>query len=339
MKILVTGGAGYIGSHIVKELLEEKHKVFVLDNFSLGHKQALLNLRKSASYQCSSALVVIKVDLVDKNKLNQVLKKHKPQAVIHMAADSLVGESMQKPEKYFQNNVLNGLNLLEEMVVNKIKYLVFSSSASVYGEPKKMPIEENDKIKPTNIYGQTKYLFEKLMEYFDKNYDLKFISLRYFNAAGADPSGKIGEDHRPETHLIPNILKVALGQKKYLEIYGNDYPTKDGTCVRDYIHVNDLSVAHILALKFLIKKKMSKIYNLGSEKGFSVKEVLEMARKITGKKIPAKIKARRVGDPAILIASSAKIKKELGWRPKYSDLETIIRSAWKFHQMYPKGYK
>ncbi|MFN3301495.1 MAG: UDP-glucose 4-epimerase GalE [Patescibacteria group bacterium] len=327
MRIFITGGAGYIGSHIVKELLKEKYQIFIYDNLSQGHRQAVLGG------------FFIKGDLSDIIKLNNVFKKYRPQVVVHLAADSLIEESMKKPEKYFENNVLNGLNLLEAMVKNKIKYLIFSSSAAVYGQPKKMPIEENTQLRPTNIYGQTKYIFEKLLEYFDKKYNLKYISLRYFNAAGADPSGEIGEDHRPETHLIPNILKVALGQKRYLEIYGNDYPTKDGTCIRDYIHVSDLAQAHILALKFLVKNKKSKIYNLGSENGFSVKEVLEVARKVTGKKIPIKIKPRRIGDPSILIASSAKIKKELGWQPKYSDLETIISTAWRFYQKYPKGFR
>jgi len=328
MRILVTGGAGYIGSHIVKELLEEKHKVFVLDNLSLGHRRAVL-----------VSAVFIKADLSDKKKINQILKKYKPEAVIHMAAHSLVGESMEKPEKYFNNNVLNGLNLLEAMAINKIKYLIFSSSAAVYGEPKQVPIKENDRIKPTNVYGQTKYVFEKLLEYFDQEYGLKYVSLRYFNAAGADLSGQIGEDHHPETHIIPNILKVALGQKKFFEIYGDDYKTKDGTCVRDYIHVSDLAMAHISALKSLTKNKKSKIYNLGSEKGFSVKEILEKCILVTKKIIPVRIIQRRAGDPLKLIASSAKIKKELGWKAKYSDLETIIESAWKFHQKYPRGYK
>lgn len=328
MRVLVTGGAGYIGSHIVKDLLKEKHQVFVLDNLSLGHRRAVL-----------SPAVFIKADLSDKKKIDQIFKKYKPRAVIHMAAHSLVGESMEKPEKYFQNNVLNGINLLESMIENKIKFLVFSSSASVYGEPKKIPIEEKDQIKPTNIYGQTKYIFEKLLEYFDKKYGTKYVSLRYFNAAGADLSGRIGEDHQPETHLVPNILKTALGQKKYLEIYGDDYPTKDGTCVRDYIHISDLAQAHILALKYLLKNKKSTIYNLGSEKGFSVKEILEKCILITKKIIPVRIVQRRAGDPSVLIASSTKIKKELGWQPKYSDLEKIIQSAWKFHQKHPKGYR
>lgn len=327
MRILITGGAGYIGSHLVKELLKEKHQLFIYDNLSQGHRQAILGG------------VFINGDLANKNKLNQVLKKYKPKVIIHLASFINITESIKKPEKYFKNNVLNGINLLEAMVKNKIKYLIFSSSAAVYGEPKKIPIKENDPLRPTSIYGQTKYLFEKLMEYFDKNYNLKYISLRYFNAAGADPSGKIGEDHRPETHLIPNILKVALGQKKFLEIYGDNYPTKDGTCIRDYVHVNDLAMAHILALKFLIKKKKSRIYNLGSEKGFSVKEILEKCILITKKIIPARIMPRRAGDPPVLIASSAKIKKELKWQPKYSDLETIIKTAWQWHDSHPEGYQ
>lgn len=330
MRILITGGAGYIGSHIVKELLKKKHQIFIYDNLSQGHRQAVLGG------------VFIKGDLADKNRLDKVLKKYKPQVVIHLAGFIEAGESMLKPEKYFQNNVLNGSNLLAAMIRNKIKYIIFSSSAAVY-KPQKFPLKENSLLKPSNIYGQTKYLFEKILEYFGKKYGLKFIALRYFNAAGADPSGKIGEDHQPETHLIPNILKVALGQKKYLEIYGDNYPTKNGTCIRDYIHVNDLAQAHILALKFLVNPptggKKSKIYNLGSEKGFSVKEVLETAKKITGKKIPVKIKARRVGDTPVLIASSQKIKKELKWQPKYSDLGTIIQTAWQFHKSHPKGYK
>ena len=225
------------------------------------------------------------------------------------------------------------------MKANKIKYIIFSSSAAVYGEPKKVPIKENNRIKPTNVYGQTKYIFEKLMEYFDKEHGLKYISLRYFNAAGADLSGEIGEDHNPETHLIPNIFKVVLGQKKYLEIYGDDYKTKDGSCIRDYIHVSDLAQAHILALKFLIKKKRSKIYNLGSERGLSVKEILEKCILVTKRMIPARIIQRRAGDPPKLIASSARIKKELGWKPKYSGLETIIQSAWEFYKKHPRGYR
>jgi len=326
MRILITGGAGYIGSHIVKELLKEKHQIFIYDNLSQGHRQAVLGG------------VFIKGDLKDKKKLDYFFKKYKPKVVIHLAGSIEAAESMSKPKKYFNNNVINGLNLLETIVKNKIKYIIFSSSAAVY-KPQRTPFRETNILKPTNIYGQTKYLFEKLLEYFDKNFGLKFISLRYFNAAGADLSGKIGEDHQPETHLIPNILKVALGQKPYLEIFGDDYPTKDGTCVRDYIHVNDLARAHILALKFLVKKKKSKIYNLGSGKGFSVKEILEKCILVTKKMIPARIVQRRVGDPPILIADSAKIKKELGWQPKYSDLETIIQTAWQFHQNYPKGYK
>jgi len=339
MKILITGGAGYIGSHIVKELLEKKHQVFIYDNLVKGHRQAILNLRQSVLSQRQSVPLLIEGDLADKNKLNQVLKKYKPKVVIHLASFIEAGESMEKPEKYFQNNVLNGLNLLEAMVENKIKFVIFSSSAAVYGQPKKIPIEENHPLKPINIYGQTKYVFEEILRYFDKKYSLKYISLRYFNAAGADLSGEIGEDHRPETHLIPNVLKVALGQKKYFEIYGDNYSTKDGSCIRDFIHVTDLAHAHILALKSLIKKKQSKIYNLGSEKGFSVKEVLEKCILITKKIIPVRIAPRRVGDPPVLIASSAKIKKELGWQPKYSDLETIIKTAWNFHQKYPKGYR
>ncbi|MCX7779114.1 MAG: UDP-glucose 4-epimerase GalE [Patescibacteria group bacterium] len=326
MRIFITGGAGYIGSHIVKELLKEKHQLFIYDNLSKGHRQAILGG------------FFIKGDLKDKNKLDQILKKYQPKVTIHLAGFIEVGESMLKPEKYFQNNVLNGLNLLEAMIKNKIKFIIFSSSAAVY-QPQKLPLKENSPLKPTNVYGQTKYLFEKLLACFEKNYGLKFISLRYFNAAGADPSGRIGEDHCPETHLIPNILKVALGQKRYFKIFGDDYPTPDGTCIRDYIHVNDLAQAHILALKFLIKNKKSKIYNLGSEKGFSVKEVLEKCRLITQQKVPAKVRARRIGDSPILIASSTKIKKELGWQPKHSDLETIIKTAWQFYQNYPFGYK
>ncbi len=326
MRILITGGAGYIGSHVVKELLKEKHQIFIYDNLSKGHRQAILGG------------VLIKADLSDKKRLDKVFKKYKPQVVIHLAGFIEAGESMFKPAKYFQNNVLNGLNLLDAMVKNKIKYIIFSSSAAVY-KPQRIPLREESVLKPTNVYGQTKYIFEKLLEYFDKNYGLKFISLRYFNAAGADLSGEIGEDHRPETHLIPNILKVALGQKRYLEIYGDDYPTKDGTCIRDYIHVTDLAIAHILALKFLIKNKKSKIYNLGSEKGFSVKEVLEKCILVTKKIIPVRIVPPRAGDAPILIASSKKIKKELGWQPKFSTLETIIQTAWEFHQRYPNGYK
>ncbi|MBS3097355.1 UDP-glucose 4-epimerase GalE [Candidatus Woesearchaeota archaeon] len=324
--IFVTGGAGYIGSHISKELLDKHYSVLVYDNLQKGHRKAV-----------DSRAVFIGGDLSDAKRLDKVFKEHKIDAVIHLAADSLVEESVKNPEKYWKNNVENGKILLDVMAKNKVRKIVFSSSAAVYGEPEKIPIREEDKLKPINPYGKTKLEFEKILQKKEKTHNISFISLRYFNAAGADPSGKIGEDHKPETHLIPIVLQVALGKRDHVNIYGTDYNTKDGTCIRDYIHVTDLAIAHIAALKSL--DKGSSIYNLGSEKGYSVEEVIETARKVTGKPIRAIAAARRSNDPPILIASSKKIKKELKWKPKYGELAVIIKTAWKWHKNHPNGFE
>lgn len=327
MNILITGGAGYIGSHIVKELMSTDNKIIVYDNLIKGHRDAV------------KEVTLIEGDLCDKDLINKTMKEYEINAVIHLAADSLVGESMENPAKYFRNNIANGLNLLDAMVSNNVKYIVFSSTAAVYGEPKSIPITEENETTPTNVYGETKLMFENILKRYDEAYNLKFVSLRYFNAAGAHISGEIGEDHTPETHLIPIVMQTALNQRDKIYIYGDDYDTKDGTCIRDYIHVTDLADAHILALKSLENGSDSVIYNLGNGKGFSVKEVIEMVSKVTGKEILSEISDRRPGDPAILIASSEKISKELDWEPKYNSLEKIIKTAWKWHSINTDGYK
>lgn len=319
MKILVTGGAGYIGSIIVKKLIEEGQEVVVLDDLSKGHLEAV-----------HPKSTFIKISLNNLKDLDETFKRFKFDAVIHMAAFSLVGESVQYPESYFRNNVVNGINLLNVMLKNDCKKIVFSSTAAVYGEPKKVPVSEEAETNPTNPYGESKLMFENIMEWYKKAYGLKYTSLRYFNAAGCDED--YGEDHNPETHLIPVVMQTALGQKKEVEVYGTDYPTEDGTCIRDYIHILDLAKAHILALE------KDGIYNLGSSKGYSVKEIIETAKEITQKEIPVKEVGRRSGDPAVIIASSEKIRKELGWKSEY-ELKDMIRSAWLWHKKNPKGYK
>lgn len=318
--ILVTGGAGYIGSHIGKKLAEAGYNVIVLDNLSKGHREAVLKGK------------LIVGDLADMDLLDRIMKEEEIEGVIHLAADSLVGESMEKPGKYYRNNVANGLNLLEAMVNNGVKYIVFSSTAAVYGEPEEIPITEEHPANPENTYGESKLFFEKMLKRYDEIHGLKYVSLRYFNAAGADLSGQIGEAHDPETHLIPIVLQKALGIRDKLYIFGDDYPTKDGTCIRDYIHVEDLADAHILAVEALVKGMESRVYNLGNGEGYSVKEVIEVAEEVVGKEIDAEIAERRPGDPAVLVASSDKIKRELGWKPLYPDLRTIIESAWRWHK-------
>lgn len=325
--ILVTGGAGYIGSHTVKELLKKGYKVVVLDDLSKGRKEFI---EKGALF--------VKGTLEDKLIIDKVFNDHAIDAVMHFSADSLVGESVENPSKYFKNNIINGIQLLDAMIKHDIKLFVFSSSAAVYGEPSKIPIFEEDITETTNPYGLTKFIFEEIMKSYDSAYGFKFISLRYFNAAGADISGEIGEAHNPETHLIPIVLQVALDQRKEVQIFGEDYSTKDGTCVRDYIHVTDLANAHILAIEALLNGKDSSIYNLGNGEGYSVKEVINIAREVTEKEIPSVNVGRRKGDPAVLIASSDKIIKELKWKPKFADLKLIIRTAWKWHQKNPKGF-
>ena len=326
MSILVCGGAGYIGSHMVAELLENNNEVVVLDSLVKGHKEALLGGKLYVG------------DLRDRKILDKVFTENKIDAVIDFAAFSLVGESMTEPLKYFNNNVYGTISLLEAMRDYNVKYIVFSSTAATYGEPEVVPIAENSKTVPTNAYGESKLLVEKILRWCDHAYGIKYTTLRYFNAAGAHISGKIGEDHSPETHLIPIILDVALGNREKIMMFGDDYDTKDGTCVRDYIHVSDLASAHSLALKRLMNGGDSAIYNLGNGTGFTVKEMVEIARKVTGHPIPAEVAERRAGDPAVLIASSEKAMKELGWKPKYADVETIISTAWNWHKNHPNGY-
>ncbi|OGS44650.1 MAG: UDP-glucose 4-epimerase GalE [Elusimicrobia bacterium RIFOXYD2_FULL_34_15] len=327
MRILVTGGAGYIGSHTVVELLEMGYEVITLDNLQKGHKEAVNGGK------------FIQADLLNKQELDEVFKNNKIDAVVHFAADSLVGESVENPNKYFKSNLIGSLNLLDAMVKHEVKKIVFSSSAAVYGEPDRIPIQEDNKTFPTNPYGETKLMFENVIKWYDNAYGIKYVSLRYFNAAGAHISGKIGEDHNPESHLIPIVLQAALGQRPYVQIFGTDYETKDGTCVRDYIHITDLAMAHILALKRLEDSGNSAIYNLGNGEGFSVREIIKVAEEVTGKKINTKDTPRRAGDPATLIATSEKIQKELKWAPKYHQIKTIIETAWNWHKSHPKGFK
>ncbi len=322
MRILVVGGAGYIGSVCVEQLLNEGHEVAVLDNLCEGHRAAV---DRRASF--------MEGDLQDRQSTLSILSKVQPEAVMHFAASALVGESMENPSKYFRNNVANGLNLLDAMVEAGVPRFVFSSTCAIFGPPERVPIDETLPTRPINPYGESKLLFEKVLQWYGRIHGLKFVSLRYFNAAGATEN--FGEDHRVETHLIPNILKVALGQKPHVEIFGTDYETPDGTCIRDYIHIVDLAQAHILALK----ANESGFFNLGTGGGSSVREVIETARKVTGRKIDIAEKPRRPGDPPRLIAASDKIKRELGWQPKFQSLEAIIESAWKWHQKFPKGYK
>lgn len=327
MAILVCGGAGYIGSHMVAELLEKGKEVVILDNFEKGHRDALLGGK------------LYEGDLRDRTFLDKIFTENHIEAVIDFAAYSLVGESMTEPLKYFNNNVYGTINLLEAMRDHKVKYIVFSSTAATYGEPDNIPILETDKNLPTNAYGESKLLVEKILKWCDECYGIKFTALRYFNAAGAHINGKIGEDHAPETHLIPLILQVALGKRDKIMMFGDDYNTKDGTCVRDYIHVSDLASAHSLALERLIKGGESRIYNLGNGTGFTVKEVVDVARKVTEHPIPAEVAPRRAGDPAVLIASSDKAISELNWKPKFNSLETIIETAWNWHKNHPNGYE
>ncbi|NLW60632.1 MAG: UDP-glucose 4-epimerase GalE [Firmicutes bacterium] len=326
MKVLVTGGAGYIGSQVVLDLVREGHEPVVLDNLVKGHRKAVL-------YGTFVQGDINQFDLV-----TELMAKEKIEAVIHLAAHSLVGESVKNPAKYFRNNIANGQVLLDAMVSSGVKYIVFSSTAAVYGEPEQVPIPEDHPKRPTNPYGFSKLTFEGMLRFYEEAYGLRYISLRYFNAAGADPEAEIGEDHDPETHLIPIVLKTALGIREQIELYGTDYPTPDGTCIRDYIHVADLSQAHLLALKALADGKESTIYNLGNGQGYSNKEVIETARRVTGKEIKVVDGPRRPGDPAVLVASAEKIRAELGWQPKYPDLEEIIATAWRWHQSHPYGY-
>jgi UDP-glucose 4-epimerase len=325
VNVLVTGGAGYIGSVVAEELRRDGHPVVVYDNLLKGHRGAV-----------GIGETFVQADLMDTSILRQTLDKYRVEAVIHMAAHSIVGESVVAPAKYYHNNVVAGLSLLDAMRDVGINRLVFSSTAAVYGEPEKQPIEETDPTQPTNPYGESKLAFERALRWYEQAYGLRYASLRYFNAAGATQSR--GELHDPETHLIPLVLQVAAGKRERVEIYGDDYPTRDGTCVRDYIHVVDLARAHILALESLNEK--SAIYNLGcGGDGYTVRDVIKTARVVTGKEIATRVAPRRAGDPATLIASSAKIQRELGWKPLKQDLQTIIASAWSWMQQYPDGYE
>ncbi len=322
MKILVVGGAGYIGSICAELLLDEGHEVAILDNLSEGHRAAIDGRAR-----------FLEGDLQDRQGTMSILSTHRPDAVMHFAASALVSESMRDPSKYFRNNVANGINLLDAMIAAKVKRFVFSSTCAIFGTPERSPIDESLPHRPINPYGESKLAFEKVSRWYGDIHELRFVALRYFNAAGA--SEKFGEHHRVETHLIPNVLKVALGEKSHVEIYGTDYGTPDGTCIRDYIHIVDLARAHMLALD----SPKSEFYNLGTGGGSSVREVIDAARKVTGCKIDIVEKPRRPGDPPRLVAASEKIKSELGWQPKFESLDAILESAWKWHQKFPRGYE
>lgn len=325
--ILVTGGAGYIGSHTVRELRDRGQDVVVFDNLSTGHIEAI------------DGVNFVQGDLFDVDLLRETFLRYNVDAVIHFAAYSLVGESMVNPLKYYRNNVSGTLSLLEAMVAENVKYLVFSSSAATYGNTGAELISEKSPQNPTSVYGMTKLMMEQLMADFDSAYGLKYVALRYFNAAGAHESGTIGEDHNPESHLIPIIMQVLNGKREKLGIFGDDYPTPDGTCIRDYIHISDLADAHIKAVESLRAGAQSTAYNLGNGNGFSVKEVVDTVEKVVGKEVKNEITPRRAGDPAVLVASSEKIKRELGWKPRYDSLEKIVSSAWKWHESHPDGFK
>jgi len=319
--VLVVGGAGYIGAHMVNALLKTKTGVITLDNLSTGHRE----LHPGGLF--------IEGNLGDPKLLDDIFTTQRIDAVMHFAAYSLVGESVTDPLKYYRNNLAATTELLDAMKRHNINRFIFSSTAAVYGEPTQAPISEDHPCNPTNPYGATKLAVERMLRDCDVAHGLKFISLRYFNAAGADESGKLGEKHEPETHLIPLILKVAAGEREHIKIFGTDYPTPDGTCIRDYIHVSDLAQAHLLALDALMSGKDSAIYNLGNSQGYSVREVIDVARKVTGHRIPAIDSNPRPGDPAVLIADSAKIREELGWQPRIEDIENMIQSAWNWHQI------
>jgi len=327
MSILVCGGAGYIGSHTVHELVKQNKDVIIVDNLQSGHMKAVNPKAK-----------FYKGDIRDSEFLDKVFSENKIDAIIHFAANSLVGESMVKPLLYFNNNVCGMQILLESMVKHDIKNIVFSSTAAVYGEPKKIPISEDDETNPTNTYGETKLTMEKMMKWVSKANGINYVSLRYFNAAGALEDGSIGEDHSPESHLIPLILQVPLGKREAITVFGEDYDTPDGTCIRDYIHVLDLADAHIKAVEYLQNGNESNIFNLGNGIGFSVKEMIDSAKEATSEEIKVVVGERRAGDPARLIASNEKAQKILGWTPKYTDVKAIIKTAWTWHKNNPNGY-
>ncbi len=325
MRVLVTGGAGYIGSHTVQRLSEQGHEPWTLDNLSAGHRGAVPDKR------------LLVGDLADRHALTAVLKERKIEAVVHFAAFAQVGESVRAPDKYYRNNFVGSLNLLEAMKAAGVGKIVFSSTCATYGVPERSPIREDCPQRPINPYGRSKLAVEWLLADWCAAYGLGYAALRYFNAAGASPSGLIGEDHDPETHLIPLVLQVALGQRPHLAIFGEDYPTPDGSCIRDYIHVDDLAEAHILALGKLEAGTALKV-NLGTGRGYSVKEVVAACAEVTGKAIPTQLAERRPGDPAELVADNALALQTLGWRPHYSDLKPIVETAWKWHRTRPRGY-
>ena len=324
MRVVVTGGAGYIGATTVHALLERGHDVLVYDNLSKGYAEAVPSEAK-----------LVRGEIADRSQLDAVFRDHRPEAVLHFAALIEAGESMKVPERYFRNNSASTLALLEAMLAQGIGKLIFSSTAALYGNPRRVPIEEDDELKPTNVYGESKLLVEQMLTWFHRIHDVRYASLRYFNAAGSD--GHTGELHNPESHLIPLILQAASGKREHISIFGTDYPTKDGTCIRDYVHVSDLADAHVLALEALGSRDRL-IYNLGSGNGFSVREVVQSARRVTGKTIKEVESARRPGDPAVLVASSERIRQELGWKPKYPKLDDIVASAWDWMQQHPHGY-
>ncbi|MGA8274150.1 MAG: UDP-glucose 4-epimerase GalE [Candidatus Sulfotelmatobacter sp.] len=328
MRVLVTGGAGYIGSVVVAELVSAGHEVVVYDDLSKGHRRAV-----------SAQAELIVGNLEDRPRLSDTFLKHKFEAVMHFAASIEAGESMKTPSRYFRNNTANAVALLEQVAEHSVSRLVFSSTAALYGNPERSPILESDVLQPTNVYGESKLLVERMLPWFYLIHGLSYASLRYFNAAGA--TAALGEMHTPETHLIPILLQVAAGRRDNVTVFGTDFETPDGTCVRDYIHVSDLASAHLLALNALAAQGDPKqlIYNLGSGRGFSVRQVIEVARKVTEHSIPSVDAPRRPGDPAILVASSEKIRRELGWKPKYPELDTVVRSAWSWFQRHPSGYE
>lgn len=328
MSILVLGGAGYIGSHTVDRLINQGYSVVVVDNLLTGHRGAVHP--EAAFYEG---------DCRDQSFMREVFEKETIEGVVHFAASSLVGESVEKPLKYFNNNVVGMEMLLEVMEEFKVEHIVFSSTAATYGEPEVSPISEDTPTNPKNPYGESKLMMEKMMHWCDNAYGMRYVALRYFNVAGAKSDASIGEDHDPETHLVPIILQVALGQREHLTIFGDDYNTPDGTCIRDYVQVEDLAMAHILALEYLKAGNDSNVFNLGSNNGYSVKEMLDAAREVTQKDIPAKIGPRRAGDPSTLVASSEKAKDVLGWQPEYTDIKDIIQTAWNWHVSHPNGYE
>lgn len=326
MAILITGGAGYIGSHTARLLKDKGYDVVVYDNLSTGHRQAV------------QGLPLVVGDISDCELLKRTLETYRISGVIHFASSSLVGESMLKPRRYYKNNVCGTLSLLKIMLEKNIRNIIFSSSAAVYGQADSFSITEEYELKPVSVYGRTKVMTEAIMEDYRQAYGLNYISLRYFNACGADETGKWGEDHDPETHLIPLVLKTALGQRKEISIFGEDYPTKDGTCIRDYVHVHDLARAHLLAMEYLQEGNEPDTFNLGNCRGFSVQEVIQIAEEVAGKTIPRKAAPRRTGDPAILVANADKAGKILGWKPQYTELKDILRTAWNWHCNNPFGY-